>query len=281
MAWVTPPGWYPDPGGQRLWRWWNGSQWTVHTAPVGPYVAQVLPEHVVAEERGMARWARIALPVYALTTIGTLLLTWSFFQGFAGFAEGAAQMPSGELPSGEIPGPPPEFGRIMMTGLAAQPLSLLSYACIIVLAIWFYRAAKAGEVLGIPARRSPGWATASWFIPVVNLWWPCQSSRDLLPDGHPIRPRITQLWVASLVAGFLLVLGWFAVMFDAIGDAMRAISETTPEPMPFPPEIPGWMQALAVVGLVTQTAVMIAARGVVAAVLAEHQRLLERRGATT
>jgi hypothetical protein len=44
------------------------------------------------------------------------------------------------------------------------------------------------------------------------------------------------------------------------------------------PEIPVWMQALAVVGLLTQATVLIAARGVVAEVLAEHQRLVERRG---
>lgn len=28
-----PAGWHPDPGGQRLLRWWDGARWTEHTAP--------------------------------------------------------------------------------------------------------------------------------------------------------------------------------------------------------------------------------------------------------
>ena len=30
----TPPGWYPEPGSQRL-RWWDGTQWTNYTGPSG------------------------------------------------------------------------------------------------------------------------------------------------------------------------------------------------------------------------------------------------------
>jgi Protein of unknown function (DUF2510) len=29
-----PSGWYPDPAGPGL-RWWDGSAWTAHTAPIG------------------------------------------------------------------------------------------------------------------------------------------------------------------------------------------------------------------------------------------------------
>ena len=27
------PAWYPDPTEPRAWRWWDGTQWTQHTAP--------------------------------------------------------------------------------------------------------------------------------------------------------------------------------------------------------------------------------------------------------
>lgn len=29
-----PPNWYPDPADPRLWRYWDGAQWTEHTAPM-------------------------------------------------------------------------------------------------------------------------------------------------------------------------------------------------------------------------------------------------------
>jgi hypothetical protein len=29
---AAPPGWYPDPGGQWPFRWWDGAGWTEHTS---------------------------------------------------------------------------------------------------------------------------------------------------------------------------------------------------------------------------------------------------------
>ncbi|MBC9226324.1 DUF2510 domain-containing protein [Aeromicrobium sp. 636] len=40
---ITPPGWYDDGHGQL--RWWDGSQWTQHTAPL----AQQAPQQQVAQ----------------------------------------------------------------------------------------------------------------------------------------------------------------------------------------------------------------------------------------
>ncbi len=31
----VPPGWYPDPSGERQWRVWNGAQWSDVTRPYG------------------------------------------------------------------------------------------------------------------------------------------------------------------------------------------------------------------------------------------------------
>ena len=54
MAWtpvnLPPPGWYPDPGGQPAFRWWDGHDWTWHLAPYpAPRPAQRVEE---PEQRG-------------------------------------------------------------------------------------------------------------------------------------------------------------------------------------------------------------------------------------
>lgn len=43
---AVPPGWYPDPGGQRQWRVWTGTTWSELTRPYGEPV--VLPPIVTS-----------------------------------------------------------------------------------------------------------------------------------------------------------------------------------------------------------------------------------------
>lgn len=32
---TTGPGWYPDPAGAPIERWWDGARWTPYTQPLG------------------------------------------------------------------------------------------------------------------------------------------------------------------------------------------------------------------------------------------------------
>jgi len=46
---MSQPGWYPDPSGVPVQRWFDGTQWTDHTAPMGPDPVTVVegPNHVL------------------------------------------------------------------------------------------------------------------------------------------------------------------------------------------------------------------------------------------
>jgi hypothetical protein len=48
---MTAPGWFPDPAGVPVQRYWDGAQWTDHTAPLDPVKEPVTvvegPNHVL------------------------------------------------------------------------------------------------------------------------------------------------------------------------------------------------------------------------------------------
>ena len=96
----------------------------------------------------------------------------------------------------------PQYHQSSGSGL----LSLLSLAVAavyyVLLLIWQYRAAETARMLSLPARRSPTLGVVSWFIPVVNFWFPYQSIRDCLPPGDPGRTVVARMWaffIATLV----------------------------------------------------------------------------------
>ena len=76
--------------------------------------------------------------------------------------------------------------------------------------VWFYRARVNAEGHGWPQRRSPGWAIAAWFVPVVNLWFPFQIMADIWRAGLPGPQRANRailpgIWWACLLAFFCLL----------------------------------------------------------------------------
>ena len=57
---------------------------------------------------------------------------------------------------------------------------------------------------GCHARREPVLATLSFIIPILNLWWPYQSTCDLLPADHPGRLVVRRwwaLWIGCTIGG--------------------------------------------------------------------------------
>ena len=74
---------------------------------------------------------------------------------------------------------------------------------------WFSRAYRNLEPLGAGTRRfGQGWAVGSWFMPIVNIWFPKQIANDIWRASDPEAPRDqTSTWRNASVPG--LYLAWW------------------------------------------------------------------------
>ncbi len=233
----APPAWYPDPAGGPGQRWWDGyawseavvlpqqappPPWTGAPPPQGPALGQTpwaaatqrLDAHytsgLVQSELGLAGVARISLCVPAVAGLLNLVLlrtessrlltigqdfktTWDYTQ------RGLT---------------PPTF-----TNESISPwfylLGLLALAALVVTLVWQHRAASAARALGFPTTHSPGWGVGSWFVPIINLWFPYQAIRDCLPHDDPNRARILQWWLAYIVGGLVGGAAFVAAFFSS------------------------------------------------------------------
>uniref|UniRef100_UPI0015F116C7 DUF4328 domain-containing protein n=1 Tax=Streptomyces phytophilus TaxID=722715 RepID=UPI0015F116C7 len=120
---------------------------------------------------------------------------------------------------------------------------LLFAVCAVLWSIWFYRLRTNSEAFAPgQVRYSTGLAIGSWYIPVVQLWFPMQIANDMFrisspfphharpPAGYGPRPvsygkGVLNFWWAAWVATMVLALvtaeNWEVGM--AIGSATRIV----------------------------------------------------------
>ena len=232
MSYTAPAGWYPDPTDQRVLRWWDGTAWTHHAA-TQPVPAAV---HLEDEERA-ARWARAAL----LAAVAAQVVGGVIFRS-------QARRVFDEVTSDTSGLGPDVWGR--WPALVMQLTSAVEVVAGVLFLVWFFRSATNASALGLPARRSPAAGVAGFMLPVVNLWWPYQSTRDLFPDDRRRRLvlRWFLLWVVGGIVGSVVLL--VAVFVDSWV---------------------GW--ALLVVPAVLTTLAGLAARAVIGEALAVHAEI--------
>lgn len=214
----APPGWYADPAGGPGQRWWDGYAWTEATVlpsvpppppTSSPYSSGLPPpppaygapppwvpaprdaRGLVTDELRISPVARIAITFPAIVTlvnvVGWVAIAsqWRNYGHQFHVAVNAAQ----NHRTVPVPTAPDPFG-----GLSAV-LVLFAVAAIVVECVWQFRAASAARAMGLPAKRTPGWGVAFWFIPVVNLWMPYQAIRDCLAYGDPNRDMVLRYWL--------------------------------------------------------------------------------------
>jgi hypothetical protein len=193
------PGWYPDPWQQAGERWWDGTQWTGH-------LRGVAGQQRLAAEHSSARWLRRLLPLQPVATSFSLVL------GAYSLRRIVEDFDINDPNSLDLPA---------VTSVS-YPLSTLILLITIFEIIWLLRACEVAQSMGLPLRRSPGWAAAGWIIPIVSLWWPYQGVRDLFPEGERPRRRLGWWW-ASYIAASVLALGAFVGAWLPVGVAVALL----------------------------------------------------------
>jgi hypothetical protein len=201
---LPPAGWYADPHGARTWRYWDGQQWTDHVAP---QTFEKPPADLLDDERRWAIWARLALAGYVgIVAASSILGALAFDDLYHGtlFDETAKKVDT--------------FGG---TGLMVgyQVAALAQLGIIALLAVWTYRAARTARSLGITIRRDPGLSAASWFIPILNLWWPPQTIRSFVPDRDQLR-AVIEWWVCWIVTSLASAGALLSAGASSLGAAM-------------------------------------------------------------
>jgi hypothetical protein len=233
-----PPDWYPDPYGEKAWRWWDGSTWTglasdpslpnpppgsaypaASTNPWQPAgLAHVPWDRLTAEER-MAPWAVRAMFVYPLVRIISTIRAWATRADTRrSYHDLRVLFDTGHAPVRTRTPASPGTASLLLLIVA------LSIGTYVVFLIWQHRAATTARFLGLPAAHSPALGVGSWFIPIVNLWFPYQALRDCLPPGHPVRSTVLRMWLlflASYVTG--VATGILVVVGDVAGAVATAI----------------------------------------------------------
>jgi hypothetical protein len=173
---------------------------------------------VYAKEAKAAPWARRSIYLYVVVIGIGLLQAWAASANLHLFFHNIRIQE-------QIGGPVPQYHQ----SPDSSRLSLLSLAVAVVyyvlVLIWQYRAAETARMLSLPARRSPTLGIISWFIPVVNFWFPYQSIRDCLPPGDPGRQVVARMWtffIATLVMDIITAVT--AVVGSPIAFALAVVT---------------------------------------------------------
>ncbi len=121
-------------------------------------------------------------------------------------------------------------GRLQVIITILNMLKAITMALLLILCLmWLYRVHKNLPALGVSDLRfSPGWAVASWFIPIVNFYQPYQVVKEIWMASDPsVNPSSNLSWQKTPTS---LILGWwwdFWLTSTIAGQASMFLSKKT------------------------------------------------------
>lgn len=161
--------------------------------------------------RSPGRVAKILGAVYVLELAASLFLAVLLWQVLTSIQELRAGQSISEEDWAALAGRFAELRTsLMVTGIIA----------IVGLAVWTHRVTANAVSFGRATSQSPGWAAASFFIPVLNWWWPYVAVTEAWdasdPDGGDPHRRGARGLLGAWWAFFLLS-GWGTLIQGQVG----------------------------------------------------------------
>jgi hypothetical protein len=171
---------------------------------------------LVGEELRISPLARIAIAFPGITALANLIFIVSNASKYREFGHQLRlQM---DAPANHRITPTVPSG-----GGLSSVLILGALAALIVVCIWQFRAATAARAMRLPAKRSPGWGVAFWFIPIVNFWMPYQAIRDCLAPTDPNRAHVLRYWLFTLGVEAGAILTIIAIIISTPAGVILAV----------------------------------------------------------
>ncbi len=181
-----------------------------------PWVPQARDARdLVADELRISRLARIAIAFPAVTALANLIFMVSNASAYREFGH-QLRLQMDDPQNHQVVTVPSQGGF-------SSVLVLCALAALVVACVWQFRAATAARALRLPARRSPGWGVAFWFIPVVNFWMPYQAIRDCLAPDDPNRARVLRYWLYTLGIEIGFILTAIAIIISTPAGVILAV----------------------------------------------------------
>jgi hypothetical protein len=186
-------GWYADPQDARRLRWWDGQEWTQHTHDAVAPGAQRRPLGVGWTT--LAVWVQVTLALTIPTSIGVVLVSRQHLDVWRRIVDDPMSVTQAEAEATDT---------MVVFSLLEVPMLL---ACGVLFIVWLYQAHRCDRMDPSWQKRSSGWAIGSWFVPIVNLWFPFQVVSDLRRgargDAREPSEALQWFWWIGFVLYFL------------------------------------------------------------------------------
>lgn len=197
------------------WRWWDGHQWTPYMWPARATagVSAASMADARRKEMSLTKWAKLGLASILVSAGGSWGETIGMAHTFRSTLDQITQ---------NIDGQSTVFTQTTSFSAWSYIVPAIALSVAVVFLVWQHSAASVSRGLGYPARLTPGFGVASWFLPVAGIWYPYQALSDILPPDHPMRPLCFRAWVtwlgsgAATVVAFFLALASTAAAFGAL-----------------------------------------------------------------